>query len=100
MCAKACFQNSVDKVCDPTYALCMSLRENRIRRLRKAQGLTTTDLGSLCGVHENTVRRWESGTTGVPDKHKMRLSQIFGVSIVYLMGWPEGDGNNGQRMAA
>lgn len=80
----------------------MVLGENRIGRLRKAQGLTTTDLGSICGVHEHTVRRWENAGPGggVPDKHKIRLAELFGVSISYLMGWDEPDGGNGQRVAA
>jgi transcriptional regulator with XRE-family HTH domain len=77
----------------------MDLPANRIARLRKAQGLTTTELAALCGVHLNTVLRWESGANGVKDKQKARLAELFGVSISYLMGWPEGN-NDGSRAAA
>jgi transcriptional regulator with XRE-family HTH domain len=81
----------------------MDLPLNRIGRLRKAQGLTTTQLAALLGVHTNTVDRWEKGA-GVKDKQKARLAELFGVSISYLMGWPEGnnDGsqNDGSRAAA
>jgi transcriptional regulator with XRE-family HTH domain len=34
--------------------------------LRQACGLTREDLGALAGVHQRTVKHWESGHAGVP----------------------------------
>ena len=33
----------------------------RLRELRKKEGITQAELSEKIGVHENTIRRWESG---------------------------------------
>jgi transcriptional regulator with XRE-family HTH domain len=37
------------------------VRESRIERLRKQQGLSARELGEKCQVREVTVRHWEKG---------------------------------------
>lgn len=68
---------------------------NRIRFFREAQDLSYADVTSRLRVTERTVRRWEAGQA-VPDKQKFALADLFGVSVVFLMGW-EGDNGNGER---
>ena len=69
---------------------------NRIRELREARGITPERLTVLLedrgGPRRNrtTVFRWETGYVQVPDRVKLELARFFGVSIPYLMGWPEG----------
>ena len=59
---------------------------NRLARLRAAQEISRSELAELFGVHERTVYRWETGETPIPEKHWERLSELFGVSVAYLLG--------------
>lgn len=34
-----------------------------------------------------TVYRWERGEIQIPDSAKVKLADLFGVSISWLMGW-------------
>lgn len=72
---------------------------NRIGRLRNGQGLTTTQLGAICEVHENTVRRWEQGATPLPQKYWAQLSELFGVSVAYLLGLSDDNGDGVEQAA-
>ena len=62
------------------------LRENDVSRRRVAKEI---------GVHPTTVGRWESGISPIPDFRKQQLAELFGVSVPYLMGWENGNGDNG-----
>lgn len=73
---------------------------NRLRGLRTGRGLSLASLAELVGVHESTVSRWESGESGIPDPRKQQLAEMFDVSVSYLMGWDEPNGDNGVRAAA
>lgn len=75
---------------------------NRIALLRNTQGLKHVDVASRIGVTERTVWRWEKGEVQIPDDRKLELAALFGVTVGFLMGWPEGNGNgdNGERTAA
>lgn len=69
---------------------------NRIAELRKVQGITPTEIGYRLGVTETTVRRWENRTSGIPDRHKVELADLFGVSVPWLMHWEDGGNGNGE----
>lgn len=83
---------------DKKRSLCivrrMSSPPNRIAQLREASGLLRVDVAAKLRVGEVTVVRWENGTSGVPDRHKLALAEMFGVSVIWLMGW-EDHGSNG-----
>lgn len=79
------------------------MAQNRVAELRQAQvpPMSPTGLADRLGVRERTVYRWERGESGIPDEKKLALAELFGVSVLWLMGWEEeGNGGNGQRLAA
>lgn len=79
----------------------MTLGE-RIRKARKVNGkMTQAELAERIGVHEMTVRRWESGER-TPDVDSLqKISGVLGVSVSDLltggsevsMSKPKGNGN-------
>jgi len=79
----------------------MHRAHNRIEALRNASELSRPGVADRLGVSERTVYRWEQGQTSVPDEQKLKLAELFGgVSIPYMMGWSNGDSDNGERAAA
>lgn len=57
-----------------------------IKELRLKHDITQSELANLCGVHQTAVSQWENGRT-LPDKQTlMKLSEIFSVSVDFLMG--------------
>lgn len=80
----------------------MAQYPNRLARLRTAQSLSTTQLAAALDVHVNTVTRWEQGQTAViPHKYWATLSEMFGVSVAYLLGFDGENGNgNGEAIEA
>lgn len=63
----------------------MTLGE-RIQRGRKEAGLSQEELAELLGVSRQAVSKWENDS-GYPEMEKMiRLSQIYQVSLDYLVG--------------
>jgi len=59
---------------------------NRIRELRKSQNLRQLDLCKMMQVTQGTLSNWENGKFE-PDYEELgKLSEVFGVSIDYLMG--------------
>lgn len=67
----------------------MSMNE-KIRYLRKLNGLTLEEVGNAVGVGKSTVRKWENG-----DIENMRRDKIASLAAAlhttpaYLMGWEE-----------
>ena len=87
----------VDRFCIAEYGRGMATRllPNRLAELRRAQGLTLETLSRTLGVAQSTVNRWERGQTGIPDRYKLDLAEIFAVSVPFLMGWePNGNAND------
>lgn len=79
--------------------------QNRLAELRRASGRTQAQLSELMGVTPQTINRWETGKTGIPDKHKAALCDLFGVSVGYLLAWDQpgeqqGNGDNGEDRGA
>jgi transcriptional regulator, XRE family len=57
----------------------------RIKKARKGKG-TQAELAEQIGVHEMTIRRWESGER-YPDADMLqKLSVALGTSVSYLVG--------------
>ena len=61
---------------------------NRLRELRESRDLKPHDLAVKLRVDPSTVYRWER-TGIVPDEVKFELADFYGVTVTYLMGWPE-----------
>lgn len=80
-----------------------TLNPNRLTALREAADLLPVDVASRLRVTERTVYRWERGESAIPDRHKLALAELFGVSVAWLMRWEDqgnGNGDGGQRQAA
>ena len=60
----------------------------RLRELRARHGLTQDRVAKELGVHESAVSRWESGTRFPTGEDLVVLSDLFQVSIDYLLGRP------------
>ena len=51
-------------------------------RLRKLRGTRTQkEIGNAVGVNPNTISMYESGERTPSDKVKIKLAQIFGVTV-------------------
>ena len=59
---------------------------NRLRELRKRKGLTQSDLAEKLGVTSMSISRYENGKDEINNKNLKKLSEIFDVSIDYLLG--------------
>lgn len=57
----------------------------RLKEARKAKNMTQKEVASLIGVNQNTYSYWENGKTKIDDKTLKKLSNIFDVSIDYLL---------------
>ncbi len=58
----------------------------QLRRLRKEKGLTQKDLAALLSVNQTAVSQWERGVTSPGRGTLLRLAEILGVSLDYLLG--------------
>lgn len=58
----------------------------KIKTLRKQQGLTQTELGEKLGVQKNAVSKWETGRVDdIPGSKIRAMAALFGVSPSYLI---------------
>ena len=63
----------------------MSIGE-QIRRLRTARNLTQKELGTLCGMADSAIRRYESGRGGNPTQSTLqRIANALEVPVSSLM---------------
>lgn len=64
----------------------------RIKQKRKALGLTQQALAEAIGVSMHSVFRWESGDR-VPDADALvRIAEVLGTTVSFLMGEDQGGG--------
>ncbi|MBO4126336.1 helix-turn-helix domain-containing protein [Streptococcus suis] len=63
-----------------------SLLPQRLKELRLHHGLTQTQLGEKVGIKQNTFTNWENGKRTPSIEDIIKLSNIFNVSIDYLLG--------------
>lgn len=57
----------------------------RIRNLRKKKGITMKELGRLVDLSESTISVYERGKHAPDLETLIRLADIFGVSVDYLL---------------
>ncbi len=59
--------------------------ENKLSKLRQQHGLTQQELAEKLNVSRQAISRWESGVV-VPSTDNLKyLSQIYGVTVDYLL---------------
>ena len=59
--------------------------EEKLMALRKKGGMSQEELADQLGVSRQAISRWELGTTLPDAPNLLRLSNLFGVSIDYLL---------------
>lgn len=57
----------------------------RLKRARKAAGLTQAQVAEYIGINQNTYSYWESGKTRIDAESLQRLAGLFGVPIGVLL---------------
>lgn len=58
----------------------------RLKTLREAKRLTQRELGDMVGVSDSAVGQWENDRREPSVRILVKLAQIFGVSVDYLLG--------------
>ena len=59
---------------------------DRIKKLREQEGLLQREVASRLGISQQAVARWEKGKTEPDSATLVRLAEIFGCSVDYLLG--------------
>ena len=60
---------------------------NRIKKLRKAKGVTVKELAETLGIAQSMLTNYENGSSTPRDQSVWeKLAGYFGVSVSYLMG--------------
>lgn len=59
---------------------------SRMKKLRKEKGLTQEELGKLLNVQDSAVAKYENGKIAITASTLVKLSEIFNVSVDYLLG--------------
>ena len=58
----------------------------RLKELRKENGLSTIALGKILNVSDSTITRWENGEMLPSIQHLYNIAVFFKVSSDYLIG--------------
>lgn len=67
---------------------------DKIKELRKANGMTLEELGNKVGVGKSTVRKWENGMIQNMRRDKIAaLAEAFGITPDELMEWDTANKN-------
>ena len=70
---------------------------DRLKELRKENGVTQKQIAELLGIAERNYRRYEAGGVDPSSSSTSILADYFGVSTDYLLGrtnyWIDADGN-------
>lgn len=62
----------------------------RIRELRKAKGLTLQQLADVFGISRASVSEWESGRSKPDAGRLLKLAEVLGATIEYLLNGDKG----------
>lgn len=68
----------------------------RLRKLRKENGLSQAEMAKKLNVHQTAVSQWEQGRTTPDMQTLIKISQLFSVSTDYLLGETEQKGATAQ----
>lgn len=60
---------------------------NRLKELRRKNGLTQQELANEIGVTKLSVSNWENGKHEIKSDKAQALADYFGVSVGYLLGY-------------
>lgn len=60
---------------------------NRLKELRKEEKLYQEDMARIFGVNIRTWRRWECGESQIRTDRIKELTDYFGVTEAYLLGY-------------
>lgn len=60
---------------------------NRLKQLRKSRKMKQAELADLIEVSSRTIIYWEKGEREITSKKLGQLTDLFGVSIPYLLGY-------------
>ena len=71
----------------------MSIIGNRIRDLRKLNNLTQLEVSKKLNISNTTLSQYETGQRLPSDDIKIKISDIFNVSVDYLLGKSENKKN-------
>ncbi|MCO5822836.1 helix-turn-helix transcriptional regulator [Clostridioides difficile] len=66
---------------------------NRLRELRKEKGYSTQQVGELLNVHYVTIQNYETGRRKIDNETLIKLSNIYNVSIDYILCLTDNKGN-------
>ncbi len=58
----------------------------RLKEIRKSNGVTQDDLAELLGVQKSTISSYESDKIDPVDKSKVMIAKRFNISLDYLLG--------------
>ena len=59
---------------------------NNIKRLRKEHNLSQIELAEKLHVHQTAISQWETGKTNPDYETLLKFTDIFDVSVDYLLG--------------
>ena len=59
---------------------------DRLKALRKDRKMTQVDLAALLGLERSSIAKYEAGFAMPSDDVKIKLADLFGVTIDYLIG--------------
>lgn len=74
----------------------MKVSPGRVRMARHMLGLNQDDLADTLGCSTRTVNGWERGENGVTPRLLRQLSMVTGVSVPWLLGEEESNGQHRQ----
>ena len=57
----------------------------KLKKLRKARGLSQEDLANELKVSRQSISKWELGESFPDTNHLVRVSDYFGISLDYLL---------------
>lgn len=70
----------------------------RLKEARKAKGLTQVEVSKIIGISQNGYSDWETGKNRVDAVSLNKLTDLYGVSVDYLLGGSETPTNAALRI--
>jgi len=58
----------------------------RLRELRKSNGVTQEELADVIGVKKSTISLYENNRSDPADEYKIGIAKYFNISLDYLIG--------------